>query len=195
MPSHAGSFLVASPKVIAPPFHQSVVLLLRHDTQGAFGLIVSQPGTDRKGLPFVVFSGGLCEAQGLLLLHGQPEWHEAFPGTVAAPGIFLGDFACLKKVTEAPEAGEPVSSKPNSPVVPGCSCRPMANCCSIHPSNNCGASYDRRNCLHRVETEIGLFDWSHFSRFVMRQPLRLGPSWRSYPTNHRLPKWRHFRRP
>jgi putative transcriptional regulator len=105
MPSYAGSFLVASPKVIAPPFHQSVVLLLRHDTQGAFGLIVNRAGTDRKGLPFVVFSGGPCEAQGLLLLHGHPDWHEAFPGTVAAPGIFLGDFACLKKVSEAPEAG------------------------------------------------------------------------------------------
>jgi putative transcriptional regulator len=102
MPSHAGSFLVASPKVIVPAFHQSVVLLLRHDTQGALGLIVNQPGTDRKGLPFVVFSGGPCEAQGLLLLHGHPGWHDAFLGTVAAPGIFLGD---LKKVSEAPEAG------------------------------------------------------------------------------------------
>jgi len=33
------------------------------------------------------------------------------------------------------------------------------------------------------------------SRFAMRQLLRLGISWRSYPTNQSLPKWRHFRRP
>jgi putative transcriptional regulator len=105
MTSLAGSFLIASPKVIAPAFHRSVVLLLRHDAQGAFGLVVNRPGTDRKGLPFVVFNGGPCEAQGLLLLHGHPEWQEAFPGTVVTPEIFVGDFACLKKVSDAPEAG------------------------------------------------------------------------------------------
>jgi hypothetical protein len=35
-------------KVIAPSFHQSFVLLLRHDAQGALGLVVNQR-TDRRG--------------------------------------------------------------------------------------------------------------------------------------------------
>ena len=41
--SLAGSFLVAQPSLIDPNFRQSVVLILAHSEEGAFGLIVNRP--------------------------------------------------------------------------------------------------------------------------------------------------------
>lgn len=64
------------------------------------GLVTNRPATDNKGLPFIVYAGGPCPAQGLLLLHGHPDW--AGPSSPkVAPGIFVGDFDCLKKVSDS----------------------------------------------------------------------------------------------
>ena len=101
MPSLAGSFLVSAPKLLAPAFRRSVVLILRHDLRGAWGLVTNRPATENKGLPFVVYGGGPCPAQGLLLLHGHPDWTSS---KTVAPGIFVGDFGCLKKATDSPDA-------------------------------------------------------------------------------------------
>jgi len=99
MSSLAGSFLVARPVLQDPNFRQSVVLMLQHGSEGAFGLVVNRPAKTQ-GLPFPVFNGGPCKAQGLMMVHGHTEW----PGGDAkgvAPGIFLGDAACLKMAADA----------------------------------------------------------------------------------------------
>ena len=104
MPSLTGSFLVARPVLEDPSFNQSVVLLLQHSPEGALGLVVNRPAKVG-GVPFPVFSGGPCEAEGLLMLHGHADWacssaDEQAPAV--APGIYLGNASCLGKVNEAP---------------------------------------------------------------------------------------------
>lgn len=102
MLSLSGSFLVAQPVIRDPHFCRSVVLLLQHSKEGALGLVVNQP-RQVAGVPFPVFLGGPCQSPGLLLLHGHAEWLP--PGSLrpeVAPGIFLGDAECLRRVSESP---------------------------------------------------------------------------------------------
>ncbi len=104
MPSFAGSFLVAKPVLKDPSFRQAVVLLLQHGAEGAFGVVVNRP-VPVDGVPFPVFTGGPCEAQGLVMLHGHAEWVESSaepPPKEVAPGIFLGDASCAGRVTDPP---------------------------------------------------------------------------------------------
>ena len=105
MPPLAGSFLIARPVLQDPNFAQTVVLLLRHGAEGAFGLVVNRPA-EAEGLPFPVYSGGPCPAPGLIMLHGQREWAAAGgpdgPSGEVAPGIFIGDADCVSRVGEAP---------------------------------------------------------------------------------------------
>jgi len=105
MPFFAGSFLVARPVLQDPNFREAVVLLLQHGAEGAFGLVVNRPAPVQ-GAPFPLFKGGPCPAQGLLMLHGHEDWLELSPekeGQRVAPGLFLGDAACLKRATQAAE--------------------------------------------------------------------------------------------
>ncbi|HZT82617.1 MAG TPA: YqgE/AlgH family protein [Gemmataceae bacterium] len=109
MSSLAGSFLVARPLLRDPNFARTVVLLLAHNDDGAFGLVVNQPA-DVPGLPWPLFSGGPCPAPGLILLHGYPEWveageAEAGAAQTVAPGVFLGDASCLEKANELSDDG------------------------------------------------------------------------------------------
>jgi putative transcriptional regulator len=107
--SLAGSFLVARSVLQDPNFARSVVLLLAHSADGAFGLVVNRPVPEPiEGLSFPVFHGGPCPAPGLLLLHGHQEWRGPAPdlpeqaGTEeVAPGIFVGDAACLERARDA----------------------------------------------------------------------------------------------
>jgi putative transcriptional regulator len=108
MASLAGSFLVAKSSLRDAFFGQTVVLLLQHNEDGAFGLILNRP-LKAAGLPFVVFSGGPCDAQGLMMLHGHAAWaEEAEDGDrpEVAPGVFLGDADCFRRVGEQAEAGD-----------------------------------------------------------------------------------------
>ena len=41
--SLAGQLLVASPSIGDPRFHQTVILMVRHDQDGAFGIIINRP--------------------------------------------------------------------------------------------------------------------------------------------------------
>jgi putative transcriptional regulator len=103
MPFFVGSFLVARPILQDPNFREAVVLLLQHSAEGAFGLVVNRPAPVQ-GAPFPLFKGGPCPAQGLLMLHGHEDWLELSPekeGQRVAPGLFLGDAACLKRATQA----------------------------------------------------------------------------------------------
>jgi putative transcriptional regulator len=104
--SHAGSFLVARPVIQDPNFRHTVVLLLQHDADGAFGLVVNRPAKV-EGLPFPVFAGGPCQAPGLLMVHGHADWRA--PGDdkpEIAPGIYLGDADCLHRISD-PGPDEP----------------------------------------------------------------------------------------
>ena len=101
-----GSFLVAKPILTDPNFSQSVVLILGHGGGGAFGVIVNRP-VEAAGLPFPVHHGGPCPGPGLVLVHGHAEWldgsspaeEELSDNREVAPGIYLGDAACLKRAT------------------------------------------------------------------------------------------------
>ena len=107
MLSLAGSFLVAKPVLEDPNFVQTVVLLLRHGSEGAFGLVVNRPA-EIEALPFTVFTGGPCPAPGLIMLHGEPQWatppgvEDPDPSTVVAPGIFVGNADCMSRVGDGP---------------------------------------------------------------------------------------------
>jgi len=98
MKSLAGSFLVARPVLQDPSFRRSVVLLLQHNDDGAFGLVVNR-AVSAKGLPFPVYRGGPCESPGLFMLHGHVEWKENADEDGVAPGIFVGDAECAQRVS------------------------------------------------------------------------------------------------
>lgn len=108
MPYYSGSFLVAKSTLKDPSFVRTVVLLLKHEADGAFGLVVNRPAAAEE-LPFPVFVGGPCESEGMLMLHGQSEWahhSEDDSPKAVAPGIFIGDAECLTRVTLANEGHE-----------------------------------------------------------------------------------------
>jgi putative transcriptional regulator len=111
--SLAGSFLIARPILKDPTFAQTVVLLLAHNADGAFGLVVNRP-LKSKGLPLPLFNGGPCQSPGLVVLHGHADWvdpdAESAGGAVkqeVAPGVFVGDDSCLGRIGE-PAAGQEV---------------------------------------------------------------------------------------
>jgi putative transcriptional regulator len=109
MKSLAGYFLVARPILKDPSFKESVVLLLQHNEQGAFGLVINRPMKKKKELPFPVFKGGPCPSQGLFMIHGHPEWaaQASDPEQIeVAPGIFLGDPAAVERVQQQPDDPE-----------------------------------------------------------------------------------------
>ena len=106
----AGSFLVARSTLRDPNFSQAVVLIMAHNEEGAYGLVVNRPMPAKK-LPFPVFRGGPCPSPGLILLHGHADWTEAEPdqeedsAPEVAEGVFVGDEHCLRRAAEA-EPGE-----------------------------------------------------------------------------------------
>jgi putative transcriptional regulator len=107
MQFHSGWFLVAKPSLLDPNFRQTVVLLVQHSEEGAFGLVVNRP-VPVKDLPYPIFAGGPCEAQGLFLLHGHPDWAKGQgpakkAATEIAPGIFLGDSSLTDLMKSLPK--------------------------------------------------------------------------------------------
>lgn len=109
MTSLAGSFLVARPTLQDPSFVRTVVLILQHNEGGAFGLVVNRQA-EASGVPYPVYSGGPCPSEGLLMLHGHPDWLDGTseaPQDEVAPGIYLGDSSCLSRISD-PEPGDPL---------------------------------------------------------------------------------------
>ena len=72
MSSLAGTFLVARPSFSRGFFARNVILLLRHDEDGAFGLVLNRPAAIDK-LPCPVFIGGPCKMGGVAMIHGQSD--------------------------------------------------------------------------------------------------------------------------
>lgn len=45
--SLAGQLLIASPKMADPRFYRAVILMVRHDTGGALGIVINRPAEER----------------------------------------------------------------------------------------------------------------------------------------------------
>ena len=105
MSSLAGNFLIARPAMVDSFFGRSVILLLQHSPEGAFGLVLNRPA-QAKELPFPIFVGGPCKMDGLLMIHGLEEWakQDDEPTMEVCPGVYLGTSEQFEKVTETPEA-------------------------------------------------------------------------------------------
>jgi putative transcriptional regulator len=96
-----GSLLIAMPLLRDPNFHRMVTLIVSHDENGAFGVVLGPP-TDlpaaRLGEPFsmaweradleFVRYGGPCERARIWLFHGGDKPLE--DAVTIAPGIHLG---------------------------------------------------------------------------------------------------------
>jgi putative transcriptional regulator len=104
MSSLAGTFLVARNALRDPFFGRTVILLLQHGPEGAFGLVLNRAAKADE-LPFPVYVGGPCQLEGLLMLHGHEEWHgpsDDQPGEVC-PGVYLGDTPSFERIAEMPK--------------------------------------------------------------------------------------------
>jgi putative transcriptional regulator len=101
MSSLAGTFLVARASLRDGFFARSVILLLEHDENGAFGLVLNRPATTDK-LPFPIFIGGPCERDGFRMIHGEPDWLDASDDHAEiCPGVYMGTQEQFEKAIEA----------------------------------------------------------------------------------------------
>lgn len=109
--SHAGRLLVATPLIADPSFERTVVLLLAHGPQGAFGVVLNRPSETRveevapawqgsAAAPGVVFVGGPVGAESVVAL-GRC----AMPDGVASD-LIVGDCAPVD-LTRPPDVGGP----------------------------------------------------------------------------------------
>lgn len=81
--SFQGSLLVASPLLVEPTFHRTVVLILEHNKDGAMGLILNRPSEERvadhlpgwaaaESISEVVYLGGPVEPEVAIGLTNSP---------------------------------------------------------------------------------------------------------------------------
>ena len=92
--SLAGQFLVASPSMGDPRFEHTVILMLRHDSSGAFGVVVNRPTGERPLAELLemlgekdatvagkvrIFAGGPVQPEIGFVIHGT-DYHR--PGTL-----------------------------------------------------------------------------------------------------------------
>jgi putative transcriptional regulator len=104
MSSLTGSFLVARSSLRDGMFARTVILLLEHDEEGAFGLILNRPAAAEQ-LPFPIFIGGPCKRDGLLMIHGQADWLDSGEDDrEICPGVYIGTQEQFQKVIEAEES-------------------------------------------------------------------------------------------
>jgi putative transcriptional regulator len=96
MESLAGQLLVASPQLADPNFARTLVLLVQHSPEGAFGVVVNRPlpktvqevwrevGSSPCHCRQPIYLGGPVPGP-ILSLHDQPQWAEIEP----VPGLFF----------------------------------------------------------------------------------------------------------
>lgn len=95
--SLAGELLVATPGLLDPNFHRTVVLVLRHDDDGALGVVLNRPvpvpvgdalpaWQDAVSPPALIFRGGPVGLDGALgLVTLTPSADEAFLDRLVGP--------------------------------------------------------------------------------------------------------------
>ena len=95
----SGCFLVASPHLPDPNFFRTVVLILRHDEEGAFGVVINRPlpstvaeiwrklGNHSITHEQAVYLGGPVSGP-LIAIHCEPDYAE---GEVV-PGVYYATF-------------------------------------------------------------------------------------------------------
>jgi putative transcriptional regulator len=105
MNSLAGSLLIARPVLKDSFFEQTVVLILQHSEDGAFGVVLNRPATV-KDLPFPLFIGGPCKFQGLIMIHAHPDWSEAEECQEVCPGVYLGNAECISRISDSDDREE-----------------------------------------------------------------------------------------
>jgi putative transcriptional regulator len=100
MSSLAGNFLIARSSLRDGFFGRTVILLLQHGDEGAFGLVLNRPAK-AEDLPFPVYVGGPCKMDGLLMIHGQKTWLNSDDDAKmeVCPGVFLGTAEHFEKAT------------------------------------------------------------------------------------------------
>ena len=104
--SLAGHFLVADLDLTDPPFHRSVILVVDHNDEGAFGLVVNRPlgltaaqivqnpeevveYPERRG-KIPLYGGGPVETQAVFCLHsGLPTTWRSPAAQEVRPGLFF----------------------------------------------------------------------------------------------------------
>ena len=108
MTSIQGSLLVASPHLSDPNFFRSVVLVVQHDAEGAFGLILNRCTENCVGEVTELVSPEGCSA-GLRIQHGGPvqgpltgiHTNPAYSENELLPGLyFTADEASLSELIQ-----------------------------------------------------------------------------------------------
>ncbi len=105
--SHQGSLLIASPSLLDPNFHRTVVLVAEHTEDGAMGVVLNRPSdvTVAEAVPKLT---SLVEEHELLHI-GGPVQHEAvvvlaeLDDPAQAALLALGDIGFLKADVEPDE--------------------------------------------------------------------------------------------
>ncbi len=102
-PSLAGCFLISNSTIQDPNFTNTVVLIIDHDENGAFGLIVNRPGdstlfdvldgVDEAAKGTNLFQGGPVRPDALFILHGNAEAAEA--GDEVIDGVYMSSSRSL----------------------------------------------------------------------------------------------------
>ncbi|MCX7633541.1 MAG: YqgE/AlgH family protein [Turneriella sp.] len=68
-----GKLLIASSSILDGNFNRSVVLLIGHDSHGAFGLVLNHPLPGENKPHKALYKGGPVEPEHRMLLHAAPE--------------------------------------------------------------------------------------------------------------------------
>ena len=119
-----GYFLVSETELLDPNFYKTVVLIVSHNGDGAFGLVVNRPSdatlgeiipeyAEREDGQTVPFIGGPVEQHYLFTLHGgAPEIERSEFAHVPADGIvFEPSFHVIDQYLLTKDSGEPESTR------------------------------------------------------------------------------------
>lgn len=109
--SHVGRLLVATPLIGDPNFERTVVYLLAHDDDGAFGIIcnratdtpvedVVDAWSDAATAPGVLFIGGPVARESVIGLSARED------AAISIPGVVVGDVATVDLHAAPPSTGD-----------------------------------------------------------------------------------------
>ncbi len=113
----APGLLIAMPQLLDPNFHRSVVLMVEHEEEGSFGLVLNRPSEARVGdliealdVPWegrrdaLAFMGGPVQPDTGWILHEHLPELDGLPGTrEIVPGLFLSSApASLRAIAASP---------------------------------------------------------------------------------------------